>query len=132
MALEALASEAGRQAPYPFAVTADTLPEIDASPMWAALLDDLVHDLPAAVVAARFHAGIAAVFCRLAVECAASCGADAVALGGGCFQNQIMAASCEDMLRTSRLAVLVPAAVPANDGGLALGQAVVAAASALA
>ena len=130
MALETLAAAAGSQPPYPFAVSADAPREIDPAPMWACLLDDLIREVPPAIVAARFHAGIADVFCRLAAELAASCGAHTVALGGGCFQNQILAANCEDALRAAGLAVLVPAAVPANDGGLALGQAVVAAASA--
>jgi hydrogenase maturation protein HypF len=130
MALETLAGAAGPQPPYPFAVSGDAPHEIDPAPMWACLLDDLVRDVPPAIVAARFHAGIAEVFCRLATALAASCGAHAVALGGGCFQNQILAAGCEDALRATGLTVLVPAAVPANDGGLALGQAVVAAASA--
>jgi hydrogenase maturation protein HypF len=71
------------------------------------------------------------VFCRLAADFAVSLGARAVALGGGCFQNRILLEACERKLAGKGLAVLVPAEVPANDGGLALGQALVAAARAL-
>lgn len=131
MALEALATEAGPQPPYPFAVTADQPQQIDPAPMWAALLDDLAHHVPPPIVAARFHAGIANVFSQLATDLVRQTGAQAVALGGGCFQNRILSELCEDQLRSKGLTVLVPAAVPANDGGLALGQAAVAAAIAL-
>jgi hydrogenase maturation protein HypF len=131
MALEALAAEAGPQRPYPFGVSTERTWEIDAAPMWAGLLADLADGMPAAVVAARFHAGLAEVFCRLAADFAVSLGARAVALGGGCFQNRILLEACERKLAGKGLAVLVPAEVPANDGGLALGQALVAAARAL-
>ena len=128
MALEALAMGAGAVEPYPFGVCAG---EIDARLMWELLLNDLVSDVPASLVAARFHSGVADVFCRLAIEFAGQSGASAVALGGGCFQNRLLLEACEDRLKPSGLTVLVPAAVPANDGGLALGQAAVAAATAL-
>ncbi|MDR3535424.1 MAG: carbamoyltransferase HypF [Acetobacteraceae bacterium] len=137
MTLEALAAEAGPQSPYPFAVSGDvlmdeTLQEIDPAPMWAALLGDLARSTPAPIVAARFHAGIAEAVCGLAIDLAARHSVHTVALGGGCFQNRILSDRCEDRLRAAGLTVLVPAAVPANDGGLALGQVAVAAARAVA
>ncbi len=131
MALEALAIEAGPQPPYPFAVATGRIRQIDAAPMWAGLLGDLVGNVPVGVVAARFHAGLAGVLCRLVAELVPATGARAVALGGGCFQNRVLSELCEDQLRSTGLPVLVPATVPANDGGLALGQAAVAAAIAV-
>jgi hydrogenase maturation protein HypF len=131
MALEALATEAGVQPPYPLDVTLDEPHDIDPAPMWAALLGDLMRDVPPPDVAGRFHAGIAGVFSRLAASLVRRTGARAVALSGGCFQNRILSELCEDRLRASGLKVMVPAAVPANDGGIALGQAAVAAAIAL-
>jgi hydrogenase maturation protein HypF len=46
-----------------------------------------------------------------------------VALGGGVFQNRILLETTQARLVTDGLEVLAPARVPANDGGLALGQA---------
>jgi hydrogenase maturation protein HypF len=50
-----------------------------------------------------------------------------VALGGGSFQNRILRSKVVELVESEGLDVLTPSAVPANDGGLALGQAAVAA-----
>ncbi len=57
---------------------------------------------------------------------------DTVALSGGSFQNRIVLEEIKRRLEASAVRVLVHSAVPANDGGLALGQAVVASARSLA
>jgi hydrogenase maturation protein HypF len=49
-----------------------------------------------------------------------------VACGGGCFLNAILARGLRAALARRGIAMLEAAAVPPNDGGLALGQAVVA------
>ena len=77
-------------------------------------------------MAARFHLGLAEAASRLARSLAASHGAKAIALSGGCFQNRTL---LELMLaRLDGMTVLSHEVVPANDGGVALGQAVIAAA----
>jgi len=53
-----------------------------------------------------------------------------VVLGGGCFQNRVLLEQTVERLSGPGLDVLTPARIPANDGGLALGQAAIAAASA--
>jgi len=50
-----------------------------------------------------------------------------VILGGGCVMNEVLAGLCEAGFARHGVKVLVPRAVPANDGGLSLGQAWVAA-----
>ncbi len=73
---------------------------------------------------------------RLAALCAAACVAarqqshiETVAVSGGVFQNRLFLALCERKLQQAGFSVLRHQLVPANDGGLALGQAVYAAAS---
>lgn len=122
-AVRADAEAGGETGAYPFAVAGAV---ISPAPMWRALVADLDAGAPAGVVAMRFHRGLAATLCTLACDLAAHRGARAVALSGGVFQNATLHGLCLDALDGMR--VLDHAAVPANDGGLALGQAAVAAA----
>jgi hydrogenase maturation protein HypF len=132
MALEAMASSSGDGRGYPFGLETQTIPWIiDPAPMWKALLADLADGVPTAIVATRFHRGLAAVFCDAALRVARDNDARAIALGGGVFQNGLLLQACLTRLREASLPVLSPAQVPANDGGLAYGQAVIAAARAL-
>jgi len=99
---------------------------IDWRPMLEALLADLRARVPAARMSARFHAGLAqAVACAVS-QVAAQTGLRTVALSGGCFQNRLLLAETRRALQAEGLEVLVHRQVPANDGGVALGQAAVA------
>lgn len=134
--LEALVDEATWRetddaAGYPFALRgAEGLPRLDPMPLWRALLQDLEAAVPSRVVAARFHRGLAIALTRM-VELLLAAGVPAAAplvLSGGVFHNRLL---LEDLLpRLARFGrpVLTHRAVPAGDGGLALGQAVIAAA----
>jgi hydrogenase maturation protein HypF len=97
---------------------------------------DLVHaaatDLRAGVrrevISARFHNGVAAAIeagCLLLRE---RTGLGAVALSGGVFQNLLLLRETVRRLQARDFTVLVHSRVPCNDGGISLGQAVVAAA----
>jgi hydrogenase maturation protein HypF len=101
--------------------------------MWDALLEDLVQQSPAARIAARFHYGLAQairdMIARLRESSAAS--VDTVALSGGCFQNKLLFEEVVRLLESDGLTCLSHAKVPTNDGGLALGQAAIAAARCL-
>ncbi|MFG1292961.1 carbamoyltransferase HypF [Xanthobacter versatilis] len=127
MALEAAAQEDAP--PYPFAFHAEAIPiEIDPAPLFKALVDDLHAGRPAPAMAAAFHAGLAEAFTGAAARVAKSEGLTAVALSGGVFQNARLLEETVRRLEARGLIPLVPGDVPANDGGLAFGQAVVAAA----
>lgn len=127
MALEAIA--VGDAAPYPFAIsTPGDLIEIDPAPLWRALVMDRVSARPLPDMAAAFHAGLADAFVSVAAKAADEAGVPAVALSGGVFQNARLLEETAARLRARGLIPLIPSHVPANDGGLALGQAVVAAA----
>ncbi|SFI46562.1 carbamoyltransferase HypF [Albimonas pacifica] len=128
MRLEALALRAPAEAarPYPFGRIDD---QIDPAPMFEAWLGDRETGASPAAMAMRFHAGLARAFAtpaRALVESGRAC---AVALTGGCFQNALLLELTAAALEG--LPLMVHRAVPANDGGLAFGQALVAAARAL-
>jgi hydrogenase maturation protein HypF len=101
---------------------------IDPRPLWEPLLSDLAAGVRPGVIAARFHKGLAQAVVEMATALRQAAGLDTVALSGGCFQNAILFAQIENGLRDRGLTVLSHSTVPAGDGGLSLGQAVIAAA----
>ncbi len=95
-------------------------------PFWTALVTDLRGGLPAALISARFHLGLIDALAR-ALAGAGAAPSDTVALSGGVFQNAILRDGVTARLTSDGFRVLNHTRVPANDGGLALGQAVIAA-----
>ncbi len=129
--LEAVADPAAAEdesAAYRFAITrapSANLLHLDPAPLWPALLDDLAIGTPVAVIAARFHAGLAIGLTRMVTALGTT---GCVALSGGVFQNKLLLEQVIRRLTALGLVVLTHRLVPANDGGLAFGQAAVAAA----
>ena len=127
MALEALADPSERGA-YPFPLgpaSRDGEPALlDWEPLLLALLEDDARGVEASLRSARFHNalvdGIAAV--------ARHAGSPRVALSGGCFQNRFLVERTRERLAADGFEVLTHRLIPPNDGGIALGQAMVAAA----
>ncbi len=74
-----------------------------------------------------FHAGLAAMVVEACGHLAEQTGVRTVALSGGCFQNKLLLRLCEEGLLGAGLKVLRHHLIAPNDGGIALGQAVVAA-----
>ena len=124
MRLEALADVAAP--PLPFAVGSGL---IDPSPMIAAVVDGLREGVRPGLLAGGFQRGLARAFALPAREAVRSGRARAVALSGGCFQNPALLEAV--LAELQGVPVLVHARVPANDGGLALGQALIAAAESI-
>jgi hydrogenase maturation protein HypF len=112
------------------------LPYIEPLGMWRALLGDLILHTPAGTIAARFHHALARAVAQMAIalargEYAVEESIDTIVLGGGCFQNALLLEAVSARLAAAGFCVLSGAAVPANDGGIALGQAAIAAATLL-
>lgn len=78
--------------------------------------------------AEAFHGTLVAALADWAAQAAHTTGLATVALSGGCFLNRVLAEGVADALRGRGLRPLLPRALPPNDGGIALGQAAVAAA----
>ncbi len=131
--LEALAEGASAevQGRYPFTLCApdsNGLRILDPAPMWASLFEDCAAGAAASTVALRFHRGLAEAIAAASQALAADHGFTAVALSGGCIQNRLLFEETARRLRLAGFTVLAHRRVPANDGGLSLGQAAVAAA----
>ena len=96
------------------------------APLLASVLDDLEAGAHAGAVGVRLHATVAAVVLESCRRVRAATGLAAVALVGGVFQNRLLSELCENDLGADGFELLPAGLVPGNDGGVALGQAVVA------
>jgi hydrogenase maturation protein HypF len=92
-----------------------------------AVLADRRGGVSTGVIAARFHGGVAAATVQACVRAAAARGADLVVLSGGVFQNRRLLEAVAAGVERAGLRVITPSRLPANDGGIAFGQAAVAA-----
>jgi hydrogenase maturation protein HypF len=90
------------------------------------VVSDLIAGVPSAVIAAKFHNTIAAAITEICRSTGDERGLREVALGGGVFQNARLLAAATASLHAAGFDVYVPEQLPANDGGIALGQAAVA------
>jgi hydrogenase maturation protein HypF len=108
---------------YPCPVRGD---EIDGVALIAALAEDVCAGRPVAEAAAAFHAGLADALARACEEVRAHEGPSTVALSGGTWQNVLLLEGARARLEARGFEVLIHRRVPPNDGGISLGQAVVA------
>jgi hydrogenase maturation protein HypF len=109
---------------YPFGLDQA---EIRVRSAFSALIGDVLAGVPLPKIAARFHNGLAEVF-RVAVKhFAAETGVGEVVLSGGVWQNITLLQRTLALLQEEGFVVYLHQKVPTNDGGLALGQAAIAA-----
>ena len=101
----------------------DTKWLIDWRSMVSAMLDDLHRGCRPSQMALRFHTGLT----EATVRVAQAASLPRVVLTGGCFQNRLLLSLVRQRLEKAGFTVYTHALVPPNDGGLSLGQAVIAA-----
>ena len=110
---------------YPFGFRDET---IDPGPLFHALFSDQKRGVPPGTLSARFHHGVAHMVARACLRLRERHGIHRVVLSGGVWQNLVLLKRSEALLTEAGFEVLVHRQVPAGDGGLALGQAMVASA----
>jgi len=103
---------------------------LDPAPLVARVVAERGRGTPVAEVAAGFHAALGRAVAETAAALAGDAGLSTVALSGGVFQNARLTGVVAAHLAGSGLEVLVHRRIPPNDGGISLGQAAVAAATA--
>jgi hydrogenase maturation protein HypF len=96
--------------------------------LWRAVLDGLKHGVDKARIAARIHHSLVDATVQILSELSIQTGIDKVVLSGGVFQNRLLLEGVAEQLQRRGKSVLMPRLYPSNDGGLALGQAAIAAA----
>lgn len=139
MALESLAAEAADE-PDSWSIPVDPVPTSSLAaanprPPREVPVADIVRELVLGLargearerLAQTFHVRLAARWVHAITEAARSTGLNTVALSGGCMQNRLLATLLIRGLHARGLEPVVHHHIPANDGGLAVGQALVAA-----
>jgi hydrogenase maturation protein HypF len=124
MELEAACDGAERGA-YPLRTVAGVL---DARETIRAIDRDVSRGIATGAIAARFHHALADATAAECAQLAGDRGLDTVVLSGGAFQNRRLLERTSAALERAGVRVLVPERLPPNDGGVAFGQAAVAAA----
>jgi hydrogenase maturation protein HypF len=125
MAWDAEAREEHADA-YPYALReVDELLEVDLRPAVRAMVEDLLSGRPASTISAKFHSTLVASSSEVAGGLAAARGPVPVVLTGGVFQNARLSAGIAQQL-SHKNEVLRHSFVPPGDGGIALGQALIA------
>lgn len=131
MALEAIAAPVcDPREPHPFRImspaTAGSPLRIDWRQAVHAVVRDVSEGMQPAEISARFHHGVAGLIASVCRRLREETGIGVVGLTGGVFQNAVLVRLAVDRLRADGFDVLLHERVPPNDGGLALGQAVIA------
>ena len=116
----------GVDASYPFEISGA---EIDMRLAIERLVRDVLAAQPTGWISAAFHNTVASVIVEVCVRLRAAEGIDRVCLSGGTFQNVYLVERTVASLRAKGFDVFLHSKVPPNDGGISLGQAVIANAS---
>ena len=128
--LETAAYNSGKRTtlkPYPFTIKeTDGVYTIKLKEFISALVHDKCTGLSNDIIAAKFHYSIAHIIHEMCLAISKKTGIMQVALSGGVFQNRFLLRIVVPMLEKARFSVLTHKQVPCNDGGISLGQAVIA------
>ena len=112
---------------YPWDLGPPSPRVVDLRPTIRAIAEDLARGAPVPLVSARFHNTLASLTASVCTTLSRESGLRRVCLSGGTFQNHYLLERTSAALRRHGMEVFLHSRVPANDGGIALGQALIAA-----
>ena len=111
---------------YPFSIVEQNgLSLLKLQDLFSAIIYDL-HKEAKATISAKFHNTIARMISQLCQTISDKTGISQVVLSGGVFQNRLLLRKTVSLVETSGFTVFTHRQVPCNDGGISLGQAVIA------
>jgi hydrogenase maturation protein HypF len=121
--LEQMARQ-GEQGEYPFGIAEqEGCFILDADPLIAAIVEEIKGEVDPSLISARFHNSLARAIARIAMQMRERTGLSDIVLSGGVFQNHLLMGRAVDLLEQADFKAYIHQHVPANDGGIALGQA---------
>ena len=101
-------------------------PSINLQLFWEQLLSDIDSNTPASILSTRFHNSIAQLSLKVSCALQSKYKINTIALSGGVWQNRFLFNKTVDLLKQNQFRVLTHKRVPTNDGGIALGQLLIA------
>lgn len=117
---------------YRFDLHINTMPyQLDPTPVLKGIVADMRQKIDTAIIIGRFHSALVDVARRVVRQVSHVTSIERVALSGGVFQNRFLLLALKSALAQDGFDVLCHQHVPPNDGGLALGQAIIGCASVL-
>lgn len=129
MRLESIAEEDVKNF-YPFSLKKDKENVVvNIKHMLEGIISDVEKGVSAGTVSAKFHNTAAEFLCEMAIRAREQTGINTAVISGGVFCNRFLANRLIQLLRQKDFRVLFNRLVPANDGGISLGQAAIAAAT---
>ena len=126
MELEMLVTEL-TQTPYAYHWSGGEVRQVDPGVIVKGVVEDIGNQVPGPVISARFHATLVKLWVDICQDVKRTHGLKRVALSGGVFQNATLLTGLIHALEQKGFQVYTHKRVPANDGGISLGQAIVAA-----
>ncbi|MBE9512793.1 MAG: carbamoyltransferase HypF [Chloroflexi bacterium] len=112
---------------YPFSIIGDQgVKVVKLEELISSVSRDVRNQAPTSIISLKFHHAMAQIIAEMCKTIAEETGINEVALSGGVFQNRLLLKLAISALRKEGLSVLTHHLVPCNDGGISLGQAVIA------
>jgi hydrogenase maturation protein HypF len=124
--LEQLADETCRESYFWGSVKGDSPMILGVQTLIKAVVDDILQGTSISKIYARFHNSVSDMTVTVCHRIRHKTGLEQVVLGGGVFQNMFLLNRLVSKLEESGFRVTIPRQVPVNDGGISLGQAVIA------
>jgi len=112
---------------YPLSIIKDQgIKVVKLEELISTIVDDVRNQVPTPIISLKFHNTMAQIIAEMCKTIAKESGINKVALSGGVFQNRLLLKLATSALHKNDLTVLTHHLVPCNDGGISLGQAVIA------
>ena len=122
-----MAADESERGSYPFAILEkDGVSVVHLKGLFSAIIQDIENDVSQSRIAMKFHRTMADMVVQMCQRLAQRSGINRVALSGGVFQNRLLLRLTVAALEEAGFEVLTHSKVPTNDGGVSLGQAVIA------
>jgi len=112
---------------YPFSIIKDQgIKVVKLEELISTIVEDVRNQVPTPIISLKFHNTMAQIIAEMCKTITKESGINKVALSGGVFQNRLLLKLATSALHKNGLTVLTHHLVPCNDGGISLGQAVIA------